>query len=140
MRVPVRRTAYGRGTSRPRDVLDRARRRNEDAWVLELGFVYVSRHVLLSHGLPWAVTPWARKPITTMTSPRKGWISLTLGELTIIAGLVTDGLTDRELGESMSISRHTVGFHLRQIFRKLDMTSRRAAGPPLVERRLVGEE
>jgi DNA-binding CsgD family transcriptional regulator len=70
-----------------------------------------------------------------MTSPQTGWVSLTPGERAI-TGLVTDGLTNREVGERMFMSRHTVDFHLRQIFRKLDVTSRVALARLVAERRL----
>jgi hypothetical protein len=37
---------------------------------------------------------------------------------------VAEGLTNRSVAERMYLSRHTVDFHLRQIFRKLDVSSR----------------
>jgi DNA-binding CsgD family transcriptional regulator len=74
-----------------------------------------------------------------MASLETGWLSLTPGEV-IVAGLVADGLTNREVGERVFVSRHTVDFHLRQIFRKLDVTSRVALARVVVERRLSGEE
>jgi DNA-binding NarL/FixJ family response regulator len=37
---------------------------------------------------------------------------------------VAEGLTNHEVGERMFVSRHTVDFHLRQIFRKMEISSR----------------
>ncbi|MEY2453330.1 MAG: hypothetical protein QOD92_2904 [Acidimicrobiaceae bacterium] len=52
-----------------------------------------------------------------------GWESLTDTEHTVIE-LVADGLTNREAGERLFLSHHTVGFHLRSIFNKLGVSSR----------------
>jgi DNA-binding CsgD family transcriptional regulator len=52
-----------------------------------------------------------------------GWESLTDTEESVI-DLVARGLTNRQVAEHLFISRHTVDFHLRAIFRKLDVTSR----------------
>jgi DNA-binding CsgD family transcriptional regulator len=41
-----------------------------------------------------------------------------------IAGLVACGLTNRQVGERVFLSRHTVDSHLRHIFRKLGINSR----------------
>jgi DNA-binding CsgD family transcriptional regulator len=41
-----------------------------------------------------------------------------------VAELVAEGLTNRQIAERLFLSRHTVGFHLRSIFRKLSVTSR----------------
>jgi DNA-binding CsgD family transcriptional regulator len=55
--------------------------------------------------------------------PASGWASLTDTELTV-ANLVTEGLTNRLIADRMFLSAHTVAFHLRHIFVKLDITSR----------------
>ncbi|WP_433257306.1 helix-turn-helix transcriptional regulator [Streptosporangium sp. CA-135522] len=55
--------------------------------------------------------------------PLLGWASLTATERTV-CDLVAQGLTNRQAAEQMFISEHTVAFHLRQIFRKLDIHSR----------------
>jgi DNA-binding CsgD family transcriptional regulator len=52
-----------------------------------------------------------------------GWASLTDTEREV-ANLVAEGLTNREVAGKLFLSRHTVDFHLRQIFRKLDVASR----------------
>jgi DNA-binding CsgD family transcriptional regulator len=52
-----------------------------------------------------------------------GWASLTDTELAV-AERVAEGLTNREAGAQLYLSPHTVDFHLRQIFRKLDVRSR----------------
>lgn len=52
-----------------------------------------------------------------------GWESLTETERSVTA-LVAQGLTNRESGERLFLSRHTVGFHLRSIYRKLGVSSR----------------
>jgi DNA-binding CsgD family transcriptional regulator len=41
-----------------------------------------------------------------------------------VATLATDGLTKREIGERLFISRYTVDSHLRSIYRKLGVNSR----------------
>jgi transcriptional regulator of acetoin/glycerol metabolism/DNA-binding CsgD family transcriptional regulator len=55
--------------------------------------------------------------------PALGLAGLTDTERTI-AELVAQGLTNRQIAERVFVSRHTVDFHLRSIFRKVDVTSR----------------
>jgi DNA-binding CsgD family transcriptional regulator len=55
--------------------------------------------------------------------PTFGWESITDTERTVIE-LVAEGLTNRETGERLFLSHHTVGFHLRSIFNKLGVGSR----------------
>jgi transcriptional regulator of acetoin/glycerol metabolism len=52
-----------------------------------------------------------------------GWSSLRESELGI-AQLVAEGLTNREIASRLFMSAHTVDFHLRQIYRKLGISSR----------------
>jgi DNA-binding CsgD family transcriptional regulator len=55
--------------------------------------------------------------------PRFGWPSLTATELSV-AELVAEGMTNREVAAKLYLSPHTVGFHMRQVFRKLEISSR----------------
>ncbi|KOV85186.1 LuxR family transcriptional regulator [Nocardia sp. NRRL S-836] len=55
--------------------------------------------------------------------PETGWDSLTSTEAKV-ARLVAQGLTNRQVASEMFVSPHTVGFHLRQIYRKLSIQSR----------------
>ena len=64
-----------------------------------------------------------RRHWTTAERPAQGWASLTDTE-SFIAGLVSRGLTNRQIAGQMFVSPHTVAFHLRQIFRKLSISSR----------------
>lgn len=63
-----------------------------------------------------------------------GWDALTATERSVV-DLVAQGLTNKEAAERMLLSRHTVGFHLRSIFRKLDVASRVELTRLFVQRR-----
>ena len=56
-------------------------------------------------------------------SPATGWDSLTETERAI-SGLVSQGLSNQQVAQQMYLSVHTVAAHLRQIFRKLEISSR----------------
>ena len=62
----------------------------------------------------WAVS--ADRPVI-------GWKSLTDAERAT-SELAAQGLNNRQIGGRLYISRHTVAFHLRQVFRKLQISSR----------------
>lgn len=64
-----------------------------------------------------------RRHWRTVKRPETGWESLTKTESSV-AGLVATGLTNQQVADQMFISTHTVAFHLRQVFRKLDIRSR----------------
>lgn len=55
--------------------------------------------------------------------PVSGWDSLTNAERRV-AELVANGLTNRQVANELFVSPHTVGFHLRQVYRKLSLRSR----------------
>jgi len=55
--------------------------------------------------------------------PADGLAGLTNTEAGI-AELVARGLTNRQIADQTFVSTHTVAFHLRQIYRKLGVTSR----------------
>ena len=62
-------------------------------------------------------------PLGAGDRPRFGWASLTATERRI-AELVAEGKTNRQVAAEVYLSPHTVGFHLRQVFRKLEIRSR----------------
>jgi DNA-binding CsgD family transcriptional regulator len=55
--------------------------------------------------------------------PVEGWESLTEAERRV-AEAVSEGLTNRQVGARLFLSRHTVDFHLRHVFSKLAIGSR----------------
>jgi DNA-binding CsgD family transcriptional regulator len=55
--------------------------------------------------------------------PLRGWESLTPTELEVVR-LVTQGLTNVEIGQRLFISRRTVETHLSHVFGKLGVSSR----------------
>jgi transcriptional regulator of acetoin/glycerol metabolism/DNA-binding CsgD family transcriptional regulator len=56
-------------------------------------------------------------------SPEAGWSDLTPTECSV-AAIIAEGTTNREAAARLYLSRHTIDYHLRQIFRKLGVTSR----------------
>jgi DNA-binding CsgD family transcriptional regulator len=61
----------------------------------------------------------ARKP----RRPSVGWESLTDSELAVVR-LVAEGLTNRQIGERLFVSRRTVETHLAHVFAKLGVATR----------------
>ncbi len=55
--------------------------------------------------------------------PVSGWASLTDTER-CVSELVAEGLTNRQVAARLFMSVHTVAFHLRHVFRKLEVASR----------------
>jgi DNA-binding CsgD family transcriptional regulator len=55
--------------------------------------------------------------------PVSGWDSLTARERAV-CDLISQGLTNQQAADLMFISMHTIAFHLRQVFRKLSVSSR----------------
>jgi len=66
------------------------------------------------------------------SGPVPGWSELTDAEQAL-AALVARGFTNREVGKRMFVSHYTVDAHLRNVFRKLGISSRAELA------RLVGE-
>jgi DNA-binding CsgD family transcriptional regulator len=64
-----------------------------------------------------------RRHGTSERRPTGGWAGLTDIEQAT-ARLVAEGLTNQQIADRRFISTHTVAFHLRQMFRKLDISSR----------------
>ncbi|MEV6283841.1 LuxR C-terminal-related transcriptional regulator [Kribbella sp. NPDC051770] len=60
---------------------------------------------------------------TGQRKPRHGWDSLT-GTEQDVARRAAEGLNNKQIGARMYISPHTVAHHLRQMFRKLGISSR----------------
>jgi DNA-binding CsgD family transcriptional regulator len=65
---------------------------------------------------------------------QSGWESLTRSERAV-AELVAEGLTNREIGMRLFISPHTVNSHLRNAFRKLDVSTRAGLAAAVSARR-----
>jgi transcriptional regulator of acetoin/glycerol metabolism len=60
---------------------------------------------------------------TRAPTPAHAWASLTATEQAV-AEYVAQGLTNAEIAARVFLSPHTIDYHLRQVFRKLDVRSR----------------
>jgi DNA-binding CsgD family transcriptional regulator len=71
-------------------------------------------------GAPWpgAPGPWDGRAVRAQR-----WAELSEREIGV-AELAAQALTNRQIARRLCLSPHTVGYHLRQIFRKLDIQSR----------------
>jgi DNA-binding CsgD family transcriptional regulator len=79
---------------------------------------------------PWAERARAELRASGETARRRD--ASTLDELTRqelqIARFVAEGLTNRQVAEQLFLSPRTIDFHLRNVFRKLEITSRSELG------------
>ena len=71
--------------------------------------------------------------------PTFGWESLTETEHRVVR-LAAKGLTNRQIATRMYLSIHTIAFHLRRIYCKLDLTSRVQLATLATERARPGVE
>jgi len=69
--------------------------------------------------------------------PAFGWESLTETEQRVVH-LVARGLSNRQIASQMYLSIHTIAFHLRRIYCKLDLTSRVQLATLATERARLG--
>ena len=76
--------------------------------------------------------PGARAAGPARGRPAYGWASLTSSERSV-AAIIAEGATNREAAARLFLSRHTIDFHLRQIFRKLEISSRVALARLVVQ-------
>jgi DNA-binding CsgD family transcriptional regulator len=88
-----------------------------------------------------ATTDWAETTERAQTRPEIRTVSgrrmeplegLTPAERRV-ADLAAFGLTNREVASDLNLSPHTVDYHLRQIYRKLGITSRVRLARAVVE-------
>ena len=70
--------------------------------------------------------------------PLSGWDALTPTERRIVV-LVTEGLSNPQIGQRLFVSRRTVSTHLYRIFKKLDVASRSELVALAVRRGLANE-
>ena len=125
-----------------RRILAAASPRALDRQVLQLssGLAFATRgDVILDGSVPVGVVVrlLPMEPDQSDVRPDRssfGWDSLTPTEWSV-AELVATGLTNRETAEHLFLSPHTVGFHLRGIYRKLEIGSRVELTRLVVERR-----
>lgn len=73
------------------------------------------------------------RPVTNRKRPMFGWASMTDTERRV-AELVAHGLSNREAASRLFLSRHTVDYHLRSIFRKIGVDSRVQLATLVLER------
>jgi DNA-binding CsgD family transcriptional regulator/tetratricopeptide (TPR) repeat protein len=66
---------------------------------------------------------WIRRARGSRKRPLAGWEALTPTEAQVVE-LVSEGLTNAQIGERMFISRATVKVHLAHVFQKLDVKTR----------------
>lgn len=69
----------------------------------------------------WDATTQSRR--ARLDRPIHGWLSLSETEQAV-ADLVAEGLTNKEAASRLVLSPHTIDFHLRHVFGKLDVSSR----------------
>jgi DNA-binding CsgD family transcriptional regulator len=97
--------------------------------------------VAFSEGIelsPDLAVEWIRRARGERKRPARGWDSLTPTELRVVE-LVTEGLTNPQIGERMFISRGTVKAHLSHIFAKLGIGTRAELAAEATRRSVIAD-
>lgn len=94
--------------------LEYAARQHPDPWARGCAAKDLAEQLAAAGGCDGGISP---------RTPAAGRDNLSDTELTI-AHLVSEGFTNRQIATRVFLSPHTVNYHLRQIFRKLDVKSR----------------
>jgi DNA-binding CsgD family transcriptional regulator len=102
-----------------------------------------ARDTFAALGMP----PWAERAGQELRAageadrqrPAAAWEGLTAQELQI-ASMAAAGLTNRQIGERLFLSRRTIGAHLYHIFPKLGISSRAQLAAALADATVVAEE
>ncbi|MCA9556262.1 MAG: response regulator transcription factor [Myxococcales bacterium] len=95
---------------------------------------------VLAGGAP--ISPRIAKYLLRRLQPAPGntpEVELTAREAEVL-GLIAKGFTYAEIGEVLALSTHTVGSHVRKIYRKLAVTSRGEAVFEAMQLGLLGRE
>ena len=87
---------------------------------------------------PAPATSSSRSGARLIREPVSGVEALTPSEVRV-AELAAEGLTNREVAQSLFVSEKTVETHLGRVYRKLDIKSRHALPGALAERQAAAE-
>lgn len=91
---------------------------------LESGAVATRVQQVIDGGSVVGALVWLQPPLEQSLPARYAYaFALTASERSVAEHVAT-GLTNREVAAALSISPHTVDYHLRQIFQKLNLQSR----------------
>lgn len=111
-----------------------AARLDPDATLLDEAASIFDRLGAVHDAARMAVVAGRRARGRAQRRPESGWESLTETERRVVR-LVTDGLTNRRIGEWLFISPRTVETHLKHVFQKLGLSSRVALAASASSRR-----
>jgi DNA-binding CsgD family transcriptional regulator len=110
--------------------------RNVTAGRASLGEDAFDAEWLAGAALPLPVAVAEATAVARAEPDQSGRFGLTPREIEVLK-LLAEGLSDREIAESLFLSPRTVGWHVNHLLAKLDVPSRTAAATAAVRRGLV---